>query len=145
MNQLPHDLSHGFNGLFGLEFLDISTDRVTASLEVATIHQQPYGIVHGGVYCAMIEAVASTGGAYWALQQGLVGAVGVSNATDFLRSVRRGRLVAAATPVHRGRTQQLWQAVVTRDSDGKPVARGQVRLQNLTDPAPLGGLMPEEG
>ncbi|MCP4226684.1 MAG: PaaI family thioesterase, partial [Actinomycetia bacterium] len=58
MHQLPHDLSHGLNGLVGLDFLDISTDRVTASLEVATIHQQPYGIVHGGVYCVMIEAVA---------------------------------------------------------------------------------------
>jgi uncharacterized protein (TIGR00369 family) len=144
-NQLPHDLNHGFNGLIGLEIGDISTDRVTASLEVATIHQQPYGLVHGGLYCTMIEAVVSIGAAYWARQQGMVGAVGVSNTTDFLRPVRRGRLVVAATPIHQGRTQQLWQAVVTRDSDGKPVARGQVRLHNLEDPGVIGGLMPEEG
>ncbi len=143
MNQLPHDLSHGFDAAIGLEFLDISTDQVTASLEVATIHQQPYGLVHGGIYCTMIESAASTGAALWALQQGLVGAVGVSNTTDFLRSVRQGRLVVAATPVHQGRTQQLWQAVVTRDSDGNPVARGQVRLHNLEDPEVVGGLMPE--
>ena len=35
-----------------------------------------------------------------------------------------------ATPIHRGRSQQLWVVVIT-DADGRTVARGQVRLQNL--------------
>jgi acyl-coenzyme A thioesterase PaaI-like protein len=43
-----------------------------------------------------------------------------------------------ATPIHRGRTQQLWQVVITRQADGKVVARGQVRLQNILDPAVIG-------
>jgi acyl-coenzyme A thioesterase PaaI-like protein len=37
---------------------------------------------------------------------------------------------AAATPIHRGRRQQLWLVTIT-DADQRVVARGQVRLQNL--------------
>ena len=137
------DLAYGLNGILGIEFVDIGPDRVTARMEVTEVHRQPYGIVHGGVHCALIEAVASVGAALWAVEQGMPGAVGVSNTTDFLRSMRRGELHAEATPVHRGRTQQLWQVVVTRGSDGKPVARGQVRLHNIDSPETVGGLVPD--
>lgn len=123
--------------------MDITPDRVVASLDITPSHQQPYGLVHGGIYCTLIEATASVGAAYWAITQGYAGAVGVSNTTDFLRPVRTGRLVVEATPIHLGRNQQLWQATVTRESDGKLAARGQVRLQNLDDPEAVGGLAPE--
>ena len=68
-----------------------------------------------------------------------MGCVGVNNSTDFLRSVREGVLVGEATPIHRGRTQQLWDVSVTREEDGKLVARGRVRLQNIADASVLGG------
>ena len=71
-----------------------------------------------------------------------MGAVGVSNTTDFLRPVRTGKLWVDATPVYRGRRQQLWQVTVKRESDGKLAARGQVRLQNLGDASTVGGLTP---
>jgi len=70
----------------------------------------------------------------------MAGAVGVSNATDFYRSHRTGKIRATATPIHRGRTQQVWQVDVTRDEDEALLARGQVRLQNLADPAFIGGV-----
>ena len=38
--------------------------------------------------------------------------VGVANQTDFYRGVTDGELTATATPVHRGRTQQVWQVVI---------------------------------
>ena len=55
----------------------------------------------------------------------------VSNATDFLRPHRSGRLQVVAVPIQQGRTQQLWQVEIRRPEDGKLVARGQVRLQNV--------------
>ncbi len=140
--ELEQDLNYGFNGEVGLEFEEIAPDLVVASLGITSKHQQPYGLVHGGVYCTVIEATASVGAAYWAITQGLVGAVGVSNTTDFLRPVRSDRLSIEATPIHRGRRQQLWQVTVTRDSDGKLAARGQVRLQNLDNAQAVGGLDP---
>jgi uncharacterized protein (TIGR00369 family) len=139
----PLDDSGGFFEFIGGRYEEVTPDRVVGTLEVGGRHHQPHGVVNGGVYCAMVESLGSLGGATWgASQGGIVGVVGVNNSTDFIRSHRTGTLRATATPVHRGRTQQLWQVVVTRDSDGKVVARGQIRLQNIADPDVIGGLEP---
>ena len=67
----------------------------------------------------------------WSAENGGSGkCVGVNNSTDFFRAVREGELVSTGTPVHRGRSQQLW-LVETHDADGRLVARGQLRVQNL--------------
>jgi uncharacterized protein (TIGR00369 family) len=115
----------------GLELTDASVDHCEGRIEINENHHQPYGVVHGGVYCMMVETLASTGAALWAMEQGMGGAMGLSNKTDFIRATSEGVLLGRATPIHRGRTQQLWQVDVTRESDGKLVAQGQVRLQNV--------------
>lgn len=120
-------------GHTGIELTEASSESCSGTIVINENHHQPYGVVHGGVYCTLIETLASTGAAMWAMENGMAGCVGVSNQTDFLRATREGTLVGLATPVHRGRTQQLWQVTVTRDEDGKLVARGQVRLQNIKD------------
>jgi 1,4-dihydroxy-2-naphthoyl-CoA hydrolase len=43
-------------------------------------------------------------------------------------------MTATATPIHRGRSQQLWLVDVC-DEQNRLVARGQVRLQNLSGQA----------
>jgi 1,4-dihydroxy-2-naphthoyl-CoA hydrolase len=118
----------GFDDVLGLELKDASGDRVTARLEVQPHLHQPYGIVHGGVHCAVVETVASVGAAMWFGERGKV--VGVSNHTNFLRAVREGVLDVQALPVQRGRTQQLWEVTVS-DERGRLVATGQVRLANI--------------
>lgn len=116
----------------GIELIDQGPDLATGRLEITQDHHQPYGVVHGGVYCTMIETLASTGAAVWAIEQGMAGAVGLSNKTDFIRATTDGVLIGRATPIHRGRTQQLWQVDLTREEDGKLAAHGEVRLQNVT-------------
>ena len=119
----------GYDAVLGLELQDIGPDRVTARLEVQPHLHQPYGIVHGGVYCSVIESAASVGAAFWYGDRGKV--VGVMNHTNFLRAAGPGtRVTAIATPIHRGRLQQLWQVEIS-DADGRQLARGEVRLQNL--------------
>lgn len=115
----------------GMELTDASVDHAEGRVEINDYHQQPYGVVHGGVYCMMVETLASTGAALWAVESGMAGAVGLSNKTDFIRATTEGVILGEATPIHRGRTQQLWQVDITRESDGKLVAQGQVRLQNV--------------
>jgi 1,4-dihydroxy-2-naphthoyl-CoA hydrolase len=115
----------------GIELTDASADHCEGRIEITENHHQPYGVVHGGVYCTLIETLASTGAALWALDQGMAGAMGVSNKTDFLKATTDGVISGRATPIHRGRTQQLWQVDVTREPDGRLVAQGQVRLQNV--------------
>lgn len=116
----------------GLELTAASPDHCDGRIVINENHHQPYGVVHGGVYCMMIETLASTGAALWAMDNGMGGAMGVSNKTDFIRATTEGVIVGKATPIHRGRTQQLWQVDITREADGKLVAQGQVRLQNVT-------------
>lgn len=118
----------GLVNLLGFEFQELTADRVRLTWTVTPNHHQPYGIVHGGVYCSAIETAASMGAAVWFGERGTV--VGVSNHTDFLRAVADGRMTAVATPIHRGRLQQLWLVEITGDDD-RLVARGEVRLQNL--------------
>ena len=132
LEDLPGSQGEHFDTVIGLEYGDVSGDRVTGWFEPGPVHHQPNGIVHGGVHAAVVESLASVGAAVWAYEN-LDGklAVGLSNATDFLRAHRTGRLDAVAEPIHRGRSQQLWQVVISRASDGKPVSRGQVRLHNI--------------
>jgi 1,4-dihydroxy-2-naphthoyl-CoA hydrolase len=120
----------------GLTWDRISLESVHAHLEIDDRHHQPYGIVHGGVWCAVVESMASVAAALQVAASGRF-VVGVSNSTDFLRSHRQGRVDAVATPIHVGRSQQLWQVVLSRASDGAAVARGQVRLANV-DPEQVG-------
>lgn len=123
------ELLGGFAERCGLRVTSADGDRVVLEWEVTPELHQPYGIAHGGVYCTAVETAASIGAALWFGERGKV--VGVSNTTDFLRAARDGRLVAVATPLHRGRSQQLWTVEIT-DEQERLVARGQVRLQNLT-------------
>jgi 1,4-dihydroxy-2-naphthoyl-CoA hydrolase len=121
-----------------IELTDASPDRAEGRIAIEDIHHQPYGVVHGGVYSTLVETLASTGAASWAMAQGMGGAMGISNTTDFFRATREGVLLGVATPIHRGRNQQVWEVSLTREGDGKLVAHGQVRLQNIHDTESVG-------
>jgi 1,4-dihydroxy-2-naphthoyl-CoA hydrolase len=121
-------LETGLIELLGMQVIELSSDRAVLAWEVRPDHLQPDGIVHGGVYTTAIETAASIGAAAWYGERGRV--VGVSNQTDFLKALSAGQLSATATPIHRGRSQQLWLVEVT-DHEQRLIARGQVRLQNL--------------
>ena len=119
-----------FDNELGLVFTEISPDRTRAQLDVVPKLLQPMGIVHGGVYCSMVESLASVAAYTWLSANGGGSVVGVNNNTDFLRAISSGMVYGAATPIHRGRRQQLW-VVIIADANERLVARGQVRLQNL--------------
>jgi 1,4-dihydroxy-2-naphthoyl-CoA hydrolase len=119
-----------FDKELGLEFTEITPDRTRAQVHVTPKLLQPMGLVHGGVYCSMVESLASVAAYTWMAANGGGSVVGVNNNTDFLRAISSGMVSGTAIPIHRGRRQQLWQVTIV-DSDDRLVARGQVRLQNL--------------
>lgn len=115
----------------GLQFVAVSADQVEATWKAGPHLHQPYGIVHGGAHCSVIETLASVAGMMWFSAKDPQGkVVGVNNNTDFYKAVSEGELRSVATPIHRGRSQQVW-VVETYDGQERLVARGQVRLQNL--------------
>ena len=126
------DASSTFVQGAGLVVDEYGGDEVTGHIDAGPEHHTPWGMVHGGVYAAAIESACSIGASLAAEPAGQF-AVGLSNHTDFLRAHREGRLDVRARPVHQGRTGQLWACDITRE-DGKLVAQGRVRLQNVPKP-----------
>lgn len=121
----------------GLRIVSASGDEVLAEYDVEPKHHQPYGIVHGGVHCTVIETVCSTGAGMHASANGH-GVVGLENHTSFVRAVRSGKITIRATPITRGRRVQLWEAVA-KDEQGRIVSTGRVRLLCVEHGSSLAG------
>jgi uncharacterized protein (TIGR00369 family) len=127
---VPPELGAGFDTELGLKYVDLTPDGGKAQLQIHDKLLQPWGIVHGGVYCSIVESLASVSAQVWLSANGGGTVVGVNNNTDFLRAISSGTVTAVSIPIHRGRRQQLWQITITDDTE-RVIARGQVRLQNL--------------
>ena len=132
-SDLPGDQSGDFTGEFvrhlGIEF-DRGDRRPGRGL-VGGRAQAPPALRHRARWRALLGASRrwpASAPPRGSATKGQV--VGVNNNTDFYRAVRDGPMTSTATPIHRGRRQQVW-VVETVDADGRMVARGQVRLQNL--------------
>jgi uncharacterized protein (TIGR00369 family) len=135
MTDLP-DVSLAASSAFvratGLVVDHVSATEVRGHIDATAEHHTPWGVVHGGVHMSAVESACSIGASTAVADRGAY-AVGLSNHTDFVRAHREGRLDVRATPVHQGRTGQLWTCDITRE-DGKLVAQGRVRLQNVERP-----------
>lgn len=106
----------GFDRLYGLRLIEISDSEARAQVDVREELKQPAGLVHGGVYASIAEAISSIATGMTVLQEGSV-AMGMANATSFLRPITSGTIHAHATRFHRGRTTWLWDVRFTDDED----------------------------
>jgi len=127
----------GLMKLLGVNMTKMSEAEVCAELVVTPAHHQPMGIVHGGVYCALVETVCSIGAYLHASKHGLT-VVGVDNQTSFLKATRTGVLRVSGRPLSVGRRTQLWQADIHNAGDVL-VATGRVRLMCIEPDMRLGG------
>lgn len=130
---LSPDAAGPFLRAAGLHVDAASTTEVTGYIDADEAHHTPWGVVHGGLYATAVESACSIGASTAVADLGMF-AVGLSNHTDFVRAHKTGRLDVRAWAIHQGRTGQLWQCDVTRE-DGKLVAQGRVRLQNVPMPS----------
>src|ERR1017187_10845395 len=74
--ELPFRLEDGFDGLYGLDITDVAPDRMRGQVQVRDELKQPGGLIHGGVYAAMSESLASTATALEVMPRGKI-AVGL--------------------------------------------------------------------
>ena len=77
-------LENTFEGWLGLEWIDLSPDSAHVRFEVRENLKQPLGLLHGGIYSAVAETVASVATVNRVWQDGYVGS-GLSNYASFLR------------------------------------------------------------
>jgi uncharacterized protein (TIGR00369 family) len=124
-----------FDDLYGLQVLSATGDGASGRVEVSDEVRQPMGLVHGGLYAAMAESLATLG-TDAAVGEGRV-AVGYSSQTSFLRPITKGAVHAAGRPRHRGRSTWVWEFDVS-DDDGRPCAlvRMTVAVRDAAEAAP---------
>ena len=129
---LSAEAASRFAAAAGLVVDSAGGTRVAGHIDLGPDHHTPWGVVHGGVYTTAVETAASLGASLAVRDRGQF-AVGVHNATDFLRPATSGRAEVIAEPLQQGRVQQLWLVTIT-DERGRALARGQLRLQNVPLP-----------
>ena len=135
--ELALTASQAFDALIGLEITEVSVDSARGRIAVHAGILQPFGFVHGGVYAAIAESLASRGTMAGVVRDGAM-ALGLANNTSFLRTVSDGVIDVAARPLHRGRTTWVWD-VEARDGEGRLCSVSRVtiavrRPEQLVDP-----------
>jgi 1,4-dihydroxy-2-naphthoyl-CoA hydrolase len=114
------------DGILGFEVIEVGPEHASARFEVQNRHRQPFGIVHGGVYAALAEGLASLATYRQVMGDGKI-AVGSSNHTSFLRPTSEGVVSANARAIHSGRTTWVWEVEFTNEA-GKRCAVSRVTL-----------------
>ena len=112
-------VARGLNASLGIQILEISDDRVIATMPVDERTHQPFGILHGGASIALAETAASLGAAGRIDREQFV-AVGQEINGNHLRRKSEGMVTATAVPVHVGRSSQVWSIAIT-DEQGRLV------------------------
>ena len=115
-----------FDRHYGLEVDEAGEELVRAHVPVETHVTQPLGLVHGGVYASIAEALASLGTNIGVVPRGSVG-LGMSNHSTFLRPISQGTIHAVARRRHGGRTTWIWDVDLT-DDEGRLCAVSRVTI-----------------
>lgn len=108
-------------GLLGIEFLDVTAERVSARMEVRPDLLAPNGFLHA----ASVVALADTACGYGSVEtmpEDAAGFTTIELKSNFLGTARDGSVSCEAVPKHLGRTTQIWDATVTHDVSGRVIA-----------------------
>ena len=99
----------------GIQLTDIGPDYVTGTMPVDTKTQQPMGLLHGGASVALAESLGSLAGNLACEKNEYC--VGLEINANHLRPVTSGLVTGTATPVHLGKTTQVWGIQIKDEKD----------------------------
>jgi len=119
-------LDQTLDAVLGIETLEVGPEAARSRAPVSNRLKQPYGIVHGGVYAAMAESLASQATARAVYDDGNI-AVGMSNFTSYMRPALEGHVHGEARRIHRGSTTWVWE-VELKDDEGRLCALSRVTI-----------------
>jgi len=103
-----------------INFTEIGSDFLTATMPVNSRVHQPMGLLHGGATVALAETVASYA-AHLFVGDPSKEVRGIEITANHIKSKRDGLVTATARPIHKGRTTQLWEVRVT-DEEGNLIS-----------------------
>jgi 1,4-dihydroxy-2-naphthoyl-CoA hydrolase len=100
----------------GIEILEASSSKVVAKMPVTPKVHQPFGFLHGGASVALAETVASIGAYFSVVDRGML-AFGLEINANHLRPKKSGIVTATATPIHQGRSTEVWEIRITDEEN----------------------------
>ncbi|NML23621.1 hotdog fold thioesterase [Pseudoflavitalea sp. G-6-1-2] len=107
LSDIHHLRSNNMAEYLGIEFTELGPDFLKATMPVDHRTNQPYGILHGGASCVLAETLGSIGAALVMDDTQFI-CVGLEINANHIRSVREGLVTGTATPIHLGRSTQVW-------------------------------------
>jgi 1,4-dihydroxy-2-naphthoyl-CoA hydrolase len=113
LNQMGEDSMTGF---LGIRYTGFGNDYLEAEMPVTAKTKQPFGLLHGGANVVLAESLGSVA-ALLCLEDDGTYPVGLDINANHLRGVREGKVCGRATPIHLGRTTQVWEIRIT-DPEG---------------------------
>ncbi len=108
-------------GYLGIVFTRAEANEVCAEIEIQPIHMAPNGFLHAGSIITLADTSCGYG-CFANLPVGATGFTTVELKSNHLGTAREGTIAARATPVHLGKTTQVWDAVVTHKETERAIA-----------------------
>lgn len=103
-------------GVLGIEYIEITPDKVVATMPVHAATHQPFGQLHGGASVVLAESVASVGTWHLIDQENEI-AVGLEINANHLRGKQEGLVTAIGTPLHKGSTTMVWDIKIVDEEE----------------------------
>ncbi len=129
LDQIAQAMKDTMGETLGIKVLELSKEKIVATMPVDRRTHQPYGLLHGGASVALAETVASIGGMFLVMDKGQW-VVGQEINANHVRSVKSGLVTAIGIPLHQGRTSQIWEIKIV-DEDKKLVCISRCTLAVL--------------
>ena len=100
----------------GIQFTEIGSDYLKATMPVDHRTKQPFGILHGGASVVLAETLGSVGAALVVDLNEYV-CVGQEINANHLRSVREGLVTGITKPIHLGSNSHVWEIKIYDQSE----------------------------
>ncbi|MEO8944856.1 MAG: hotdog fold thioesterase [Gemmatimonadaceae bacterium] len=127
--------TRGMPDALGIQVIELTPERVVATMPVDDRTRQPFGLLHGGASVALAETTASLG-AFANIDDTKFAAVGLEINANHIRAAREGTVRATAQPIHVGRTTHVWSIEIRDEQDRIVcVARCTIAIVPLAKPA----------
>ena len=124
---LPGDFRSPLDDKLGVRITDWNPDRMVATMPVAG-NEQPFGLLHGGATCTLVETIGSMAAVVGAGPGKQV--VGIELNASYLRAATSGSVTAVCTPARRGRTLSTFLIEIT-DDQGRKTATARLTCMTL--------------
>ena len=112
--------------VLGIKITGISENYIEGTMPVDKRTHQAYGILHGGASVMLAETLGSIG-AMLTVDQSKYHCAGIDVNANHIKSVRSGIVKGRATPLHTGRSTQVWEIKITNEQD-EPVCISRLTI-----------------